>query len=146
MPLKNLDARKEYHREYNREYMKVWRKENNTYAKQRETLWRERNPERRLLASTRQSAKLKGLEHTITKEDIVIPKICPYLGITIDTSAGNGKRFDSPSVDRVDNSKGYTKDNIEVISNLANTMKNKATKEQLVSFAQRIMLLYDSNK
>jgi hypothetical protein len=41
----------------------------------------------------------------------------------------------SPSLDRVDNSKGYTKDNVWVISQLANKMKNNASLDQLRCFA-----------
>jgi hypothetical protein len=37
----------------------------------------------------------------------------------------------SPSIDRVDSSKGYTKDNIQVISHRANNLKNNATLEEL---------------
>jgi hypothetical protein len=53
-----------------------------------------------------------------------------------------GGRHDSPSIDRKDNTKGYTKDNVWVISQLANQMKSNATPEQLRAFARWILSEY----
>lgn len=142
MPIKDIEARRKYHRERNRIYMREKRRADPAAARLREAKYREDNPAVRLILSTKQSAKLKGLEHTLVKEDLYLPEYCPYLNIKIDYSAGNGKNMEKPSVDRIDPSKGYTKDNIEVISSLANTMKNKATKEQLQLFATRILKLW----
>jgi hypothetical protein len=139
MPYKDKETRDAYHREYNREYMKRSRKENHAAFIQRETDWRANNPAKRLIYSTRQTAKLKGLEHTITEEDLCLPVNCPYLGFPIDYSAGTGKTMEKPSVDRIDPTKGYVKGNVEVVSSFANTMKNRATKEQLVAFATEVL-------
>lgn len=79
-----------------------------------------------------------GMEFTIQPEDIVIPEICPYLQtpfIPLD------KRL-SYSLDRIDSSKGYTKENIQVVTRLANKMKNDATKEELLLFAKGILNMY----
>jgi len=56
---------------------------------------------------------------------------CPILGTTF-TIGGN--RGTSPSLDRIDPNKGYTPDNIQIISNLANTMKCNATDKELLKF------------
>lgn len=53
----------------------------------------------------------------------------------------------TPSIDRIDATKGYTKDNIQVISKQANAMKWDSTKEELVEFAKGVLALeggYDS--
>lgn len=78
-------------------------------------------------------ALAKGLEHTIIIEDIQIPDKCPLLGIELKDNTGNGKGNcrDSPSLDRIDSSKGYTPDNVWVISNRANEIKSNATLEEL---------------
>lgn len=136
---------KEERREYNRVWMKEDRLKNPEKYKRIEVNWRDRNPAKRLIISTRQSARLKKLEHNITVEDLILPEKCPLLGIPIDYSAGTGKTMDKPSVDRIDPSKGYIKGNVEVMSTLANTMKSKATREQLLLFAKNILERYDNN-
>lgn len=45
----------------------------------------------------------------------------------------------------IDPTKGYIKGNVEVMSSLANTMKSKATPEQLLHFAQEILKRYATN-
>lgn len=80
----------------------------------------------------------KNMDFTIDVEDIVLPKVCPYLGvgfIPLDKDYGY-------SLDRIDSSKGYTPDNIQVISRLANIMKNNATKEQLIAFAKGVLAVH----
>jgi len=83
-------------------------------------------------------ALAKGLEHTITVEDIHIPDKCPLLGIALKDNTGQGKGNNptSPSLDRLDSSKGYTPDNIWVISNRANEIKSNATLEELEQIAR----------
>ena len=77
----------------------------------------------------RDRAKNKGIEFTITESDIVIPERCPILGIPL--QAGAGTRHDSPSLDRIDNSKGYIPGNVAVISFAANTFKGEMTVEHV---------------
>lgn len=79
--------------------------------------YRKTTPEYRLWCSAKQRAKQKKLEFSLKISDIVIPEICPVFKSPI-------KR---PSIDRVDNSRGYTVDNIRVISYRANAIKNNAS-------------------
>jgi hypothetical protein len=65
-----------------------------------------------------------GIEFNILKEDIVIPEFCPVFGFTFQVGDGKGPIDKSPSLDRINNSKGYIKSNIQVISFKANRMKN----------------------
>ena len=65
---------------------------------------------------------------------------CPILGTTLRRNVGRAdQRNDSAQLDRIDSSKGYIPGNIQVISGLANRMKNNATKEELRKFAEWIM-------
>ncbi len=90
------------------------------------------DPRLKLYYSAKTRATKKGLEFSITVDDIVIPKRCPVLGITLKAGVGGGtvsvaKLESSPTLDRIDNSRGYTPDNICVISLRANNLKRDAT-------------------
>ena len=100
------------------------------------------NYESYLLKSTKSRAKADNIEHTITKEDIIIPNKCPYLEVPLTRIHGQGQLPTNASIDRIDNSKGYTPDNIQIISRFANLMKNGATKEQLITFAESVLVIH----
>lgn len=106
--------------------------------------WHKKNPHVNILRSLKHRAKKKGMEFNLTKEDIAIPEYCPILGIKLESHVGEGvgARFDSPSVDRIDNSLGYTKGNVWIISRLANAMKSEANPEQLIKFAKWVIFNY----
>lgn len=95
-------------------------------------------PERSLLVRARQRALTRKLSFNITKEDIIIPLVCPILGIPIIKNVGRklGPPDNRPSLDRIDNNKGYTKDNIVVCSNRANQIKNCGTAEEHQKIAE----------
>lgn len=61
-------------------------------------------------------------EFLITLDDVVVPKYCPILQIPLFRTKGRATD-NSPSLDRIDNSKGYIPGNVRVISNRANTCK-----------------------
>ena len=82
-----------------------------------------------LCRSARKRAKEKNLKFDLTPSDIVIPEKCPVLGIEL--KKGDARMIDgSPTIDRIDPLKGYTKDNICVISNRANRIKSDGTIEE----------------
>ena len=68
-------------------------------------------------------------------EAIEYPKVCPVLGIKLDWGR-NGHQPNSPSLDRIDNTKGYIPGNVMIMSNLANKMKSNSTPEQLNQFSR----------
>jgi len=84
----------------------------------------------RLWRRARDRALKHSLEFTITPDDITIPDRCPVLGCPLDIQGGSKAIYTSPSLDRFDSSKGYTPDNIEVISWRANTLKRNGTIEE----------------
>jgi hypothetical protein len=90
---------------------------------------RGQDPRVRMFLGARERSKKKNMEFTITKEDIIIPDKCPLLGIDIIPNAKDRKH--SPSLDRIDSNRGYTPDNIWVVSSRANTLKNDATLQEL---------------
>lgn len=93
--------------------------------------------ENKMLARAKARSRQSGIECTITLEDIKIPETCPILGIPLVCHSGTpGGRENSPALDRKDNSKGYTPDNVLVISHMANMMKSSASPEMLQRFGQ----------
>lgn len=91
--------------------------------------WRRSHPEMRYVASARNRARKLGLDFNLTTEDIVIPDVCPVLQIPLHFTEGS-ITINTPSIDRVDNSKGYVKGNIRMISTKANFMKSDMTIQQ----------------
>ncbi len=102
----------------------------------------EKEYEHYIVARCKKRANKNSLEFDLTEEDIIIPDFCPILGIPL--IKGNGAvTKNSPSVDRIDPNKGYTKDNIQIISQLANAMKSNATPEDLLKFAEWVLQTYN---
>lgn len=97
--------------------------------------------ERYILARCKKRALKNNLEFNLEISDIVIPDTCPVLGIPLIKGQGKVTK-NSPSVDRIDPNKGYTKDNIQVISQLANAMKSNASPEDLIKFAEWVLQVY----
>ena len=89
-----------------------------------------------LWSAAKDRAMKEGLPFDIDLDDIVIPDVCPVLGIPIDVALGRGRRKpDSPSLDKFIPEKGYTKGNIAVISWRANWLKNNGTTEEWLKIA-----------
>lgn len=101
----------------------------------------------RMYRRAKTRAKTRGIEFSIDKSDVIIPEFCPILGIKLEPYVGHsGGRPNSPALDRIDNSKGYVKGNVIVISHLANMMKSSATKEELLAFADWVQKAYATAK
>lgn len=100
-----------------------------------------RTPEANLYRWAKYRAKKHNLSFDISREDIIIPKVCPILGISLHPGKGHAWIY-SPTIDRIDNSVGYTHGNVWVISNLANQMKSCAEPLDLVMFAKWIINRY----
>jgi hypothetical protein len=119
-----------------------WR-ENGDYNTRR----RRDDPQYHLWLKSKHNASVCGREHTIAAEDIPLPERCKYLGTVLcykvskdrdETVSAN----DIASVDRIDSSRGYVPGNIQVISALANRMKQDATIPQLLAFAQGVLRVH----
>jgi hypothetical protein len=103
--------------------------------------WNANNKDSLALKRIKDRALEKGLDFNLELKDIAYPDKCPVFGFEL-TRNNKVSHFNSPSVDRIDPTKGYTKDNIQVISQLANGMKQNATKEQLIQFAEWVLKTY----
>jgi hypothetical protein len=92
-----------------------------------------------MLYRAEKRAAARGLDFNLTIDDVVIPSHCPVLGMTLLIREGGraGAADNSPTLDRINNSKGYVKGNVCVISWRANRIKGDATlaeAEQLLAY------------
>jgi hypothetical protein len=99
------------------------------------------NPERILWQSARDRAIKFDLPFDIDVSDVVIPSHCKILGIPLFKGVGK-PTANSPSLDRIDPKLGYVKNNIQIISFKANTIKSNATREELIIFSYWILENY----
>lgn len=119
---------------------------NNVLQKETKALWaanthqrrRKERPSEHLWKMARHRAKEGNIEFSISPADILVPEFCPYL----ETKFSFENKATIPSLDRIDPTKGYIKGNIQVISWMANQMKNNASIEQLMVFAKGIMQVH----
>ena len=130
-------------------YCKVCVKE---YASGEEWIaWRKeryyRNPERTIWIEARNRARSQNLPFDIDPEDCQIPEFCPVLGISL-TAKGKGTKSDStPTLDKVDPSKGYVKGNVNIISWKANRLKSNCSDpevfESIASYIRKNSISHD---
>ena len=97
----------------------------------------------RRLSYTKQRAKNLDIPFNITLKYLIsiIPECCPVFNVPFDWTGKNRKR--SMSLDRIDPKKGYVEGNIQVISFRANIMKNDASPEELLAFADWVNSMYN---
>jgi hypothetical protein len=96
-----------------------------------------------MLLGARGRAASSGAAFDLTEEDIVIPEVCPALGITLEVTPGRGGGDASPSLDRIDPLKGYVRGNVVVISSKANRIKSNVTPEDIQAVATWFKNLVD---
>ena len=92
------------------------------------------NARKVLLGNAKQRAKKSNIEFTLTKDDINIPDTCPVFGFPLKREERESWMY-APSIDRIDNTKGYIKENIIIVSRRANILKKDATIEELRKLA-----------
>ncbi len=108
-----------------------------------------RSPKDKLFQAAKGRAKRFGIDFSIATDDFEIPSVCPVLGIPLfqdvgGGSAGGSNNWNAPTLDRIDNCKGYIKGNICVISRKANTLKGNGTPEELAAVAAYALLALSS--
>lgn len=147
---KNKERLSEKNREYailNKEKINTYRriydahnKDRNDESKRR---WSDNNYLQIKLSSCKRRALEKSLPFDIELSDLEVPHICPILHIPIRISSTGRLCDNSPSVDRIIPEMGYTKGNVQMISNKANRMKTDATPLELILFAAWVLDNFD---
>lgn len=150
MPVKNPDTahlsesekrrlyyekRKEYYKAQNKEWRDANKQHRKEHAAKKHMERKLNNPELYLWKYARARSRNDNMDFDLEVTDIKIPEVCPYFKRPL---VMYDKEW-AASLDRIDSSRGYTKDNIQVISYKANKMKNNATMGELVAFAKGVL-------
>ena len=149
------ERQKEYMKEYNKEYyskpgakerQKEYMKE---YYSKPEVIERRKEYYSSIpgkLASIKSRSRIKNLEFNVTLEylESIYPddSLCPLLNIPLDWNT-TPKHPSTPSIDRIDNSKGYIKGNVQWVSWRANQLMRDATPDELLMVSQNYKKIYD---
>jgi hypothetical protein len=88
----------------------------------------------RCYSRKKQNVKSGKWEWTLSPTDLDYPIVCPMLGIEIDWFAESTQE-NSPSIDRIDSTKGYIPGNVQICSWRANRIKNDGTASELRKIA-----------
>jgi hypothetical protein len=107
---------------------KSYYEEKHEEIKDKRKEYRQEKPELIMYTRIKGKAKRMSIPFDLELSDIVIPSICPALGVPL--VIGERSPY-NPSLDRIDPKKGYVKGNVVVISKRANTIKNDATADEL---------------
>lgn len=99
-------------------------------------VWKAANPIRKWLYGVKERARRSNIFYDLEHTDIVVPDVCPVFKMPLDTKSKDW----APSLDRLVPDKGYTKDNVRVISIKANRIKSNATAAELRAIADYIDL------
>ena len=105
-----------------------------------------------LIESSRYRAKQNNLEHTLTMEWILnklTTNKCPKTNLEF-TYTQNGKNYltrkpTTPSIDKIDATKGYTPENCQIVCWWYNVSKQRFTDEEVLKLCQAVVTTYDMN-
>jgi len=96
---------------------------------------------RHVLTRVKSRAKSLKVPFDLTIDDIIIPVICPILGLKLKYNEGTGPKDNAPSIDRIIPELGYVKGNVVMISNRANRIKSNASLDdmrKIVKFYEKL--------
>jgi 5-methylcytosine-specific restriction endonuclease McrA len=134
----NKDKRKKY-KEDNKGKISQWGKE-----------YRIKNPHRVWSTMSLHSHRYRGYLVNITTEELEnLSKEtthCPYCGIELSWVGNKKLKFNSPTLDRINNEKELRLDNVEIICYKCNTTKGDRTKEHFLDFCRLIVKRFGEKK
>lgn len=92
--------------------------------------------QRHILKRAKDRARRRSIPFALDAADIIVPRLCPILGIRLYRTLGQpAQRSHTPTLDRIDPRRGYTRGNVQVISSRANQIKSDASASELLKVA-----------
>lgn len=103
-----------------------------TVERKKHGFWKTQTIENKWLWRILSSKKINNKWELFKHLSINLPTHCPILNTKLNYNSNKEQsRYFSPSVDRIDSSKGYEINNVHIISWRANRIKNDATLDEL---------------
>ncbi len=138
------EQRREYDRLYREKNRDVLREKKKFYRQQRIEHYREMDKKSRekqfenedfrkqsIIRNCKYRAKAKNIPFDLDWKEIEWPTHCPILNVELDYSRKPWS-LNSPSVDRIDNSKGYLLNNCKIVSLRGNRLKSDFTEKEIL--------------
>lgn len=97
-------------------------------------LYYKNNIEKQMLMRAVRRSRETGVNCDLDISDIIVPDICPVFKVPMIRKT----RY-AASLDKINPKLGYVKGNVQVISKLANVMKQDSSKEELRLFAEWVI-------
>jgi predicted acyl esterase len=97
----------------------------------------------RALARLKATCEQDGIPYNLTVEYVLTlnhPKICPWVGIPIKRSQGQST-INAPALLMYSLKDGYIKGNVEIVSNLAATIRHTLTNDQLMALRPKLLAI-----
>ena len=140
--------KREETREARLEYQKKYYEENREITIVRVTKYKKTTPEVSMMSQAKKRAKDKKLPFDLDLKYLrnIWPtdNICPALNIKL--KRGKGKMIDSsPSLDRINSELGYVKENVQIVSMLANLIMSSATPDQVIQVGNYFKKIVEKN-
>mgnify|MGYP003628321334 FL=1 len=162
VPLEIKEAGSEKGNCYSYNYNKTMYLCNTCHNKQRKKIYKKKRSSKtigstyhigKMQESARARAKKKNLPYDLPRSYLrkIMTDTCPVLKIKFELNKknqkwGKGKNKNnwenSPSIDRIVPAKGYTKDNVIIVSLMANLIKSQATPDQILKVGKFYKKLY----
>ena len=119
---------KEDNKEYAKDYRLSYYQDNKEKMVKSQSARRQAFPVKALLINAKSRAKKRGIDFNIKAEDLEpFPTHCPVSKVKLIYVAKGKLQPNSASLDRFDNTKGYIKGNVCIISHRANMLKRDAS-------------------
>lgn len=121
----------------------TWYEKNKGKSRELNRAWRGSTPASALLYSCRKSAKARGLECSLTLEQVVElarPMVCSMTKLPLrwDKDGDSFRNPWGPSIDRLDNSRGYVPDNVRLVCCAFNIMRSDFSDDVVRTLARAV--------